>query len=179
MKGGWGTEGERGRRKSGRWGERKSYFEVARFKARYSRGEKTVEIKRPLQAREDRCFKNYPQGTIGGARVVFHQGQFRLHLPETSRNSQAQEGSFLPALPLRLGWRSGEPIGRWPDSRESKKLWRRLATLGASLWTFVSPICFWLRGSAYSFRKRKADSGLCSPAPGPLGTVMQSSLGSW
>jgi hypothetical protein len=30
---------------------------------------------RPLQAREDRRFKNYPQGTVGGARVVFAKAQ--------------------------------------------------------------------------------------------------------
>lgn len=70
---GWRGAGERwkrGTRKGGRWGERKPYFEVAEFKPRYSKGAETVEIKRPLQTREGRCFKNYPQGTIGGARVI-------------------------------------------------------------------------------------------------------------
>lgn len=164
-----GKEGERGRRKGGRWGERKPYFKVAGFKTRYSRGAKTVEIKRPLQAREDRCFKNYPQGTIGGARMVFHQGQFRLQLPETCRNSQALKSSFLPALPLRLGWRCGEPIGRWPDSRESKKHWRHLANLGASLWTFVSRCLRSVAGFGLLFPEEESRLGavpFCAGIPG-------------
>lgn len=83
-----GREGKKDEREVGR---KEILFRGCGIQSKiFKGGAKTVEIKRPLQAREDRCFKNYPQGMIGGARVVFHQGQFRLHLPETSRNSQAQ-----------------------------------------------------------------------------------------
>lgn len=75
-----GREKEGERKKKGRW-ERENLISRLRDSKPDIQGGQKLAIKRPLQATEDSCFKNYPQGTVGGARVVFTNSDYNSQKP--------------------------------------------------------------------------------------------------